>query len=163
MHELANALTIRRYSLTRLVDRPKQKGLVEHTRSSGDGRGAYATIPREEFALRRRMGKVYENAVEQLCLSQFSTDKQSTFSAALYRVAAKGAALTALRTNARRALACRCTPAQCACGVSRCRKTGILFPSLAHRYHSQTNPLPGYPGDARAQDYLLSRRTVDPR
>jgi len=97
MHELADALAIERYNLTRLVDRLEQEGLVERTRSPEDGRAAYAAITREGRALRKKMWKVYESAVAELFLSQFSTDEQSSFSAALDQVAAAARAQKALR------------------------------------------------------------------
>lgn len=97
MHELADALAIERYNLTRLVDRLEQEGLVERTRSPDDGRAAYATITKEGRALRKKMWKVYESAVAELFLNQFSTDEQSTFSAALDQVAAAARAQKALR------------------------------------------------------------------
>ncbi|CAM7685848.1 MAG: MarR family transcriptional regulator [Enterobacteriaceae bacterium] len=97
MHELADALAIERYNLTRLVDRLEQEGLVERTRSPEDGRAAYATITKEGRALRKKMWKVYESAVAELFLSQFSPDEQSTFSAALDQVAAAARAQKALR------------------------------------------------------------------
>ncbi len=97
MHELADALAIERYNLTRLVDRLEKEGLVERTRSPEDGRAAYATITKEGRALRKKMWKVYESAVAELFLSQFSTDEQSTFSATLNQVAAAARAQKALR------------------------------------------------------------------
>lgn len=97
MHELADALAIERYNLTRLVDRLEQEGLVERTRSPEDGRAAYATITKEGRALRKKMWKVYESAVAELFLNQFSTDEQSTFSAALDQVAAAARAQKAQR------------------------------------------------------------------
>ena len=93
----ADALAIERYNLTRLVDRLEQEGLVERTRSPDDGRAAYATITKEGRALRKKMWKVYESAVAELFLNQFSTDEQSTFSAALDQVAAAARAQKALR------------------------------------------------------------------
>ena len=97
MHELADALAIERYNLTRLVDRLEKEGLVERTRSPEDGRAAYATITKEGSALRKKMWKVYESAVAELFLSQFSTDEQSTFSDTLNQVAAAARAQKALR------------------------------------------------------------------
>ncbi|TWC62128.1 MarR family winged helix-turn-helix transcriptional regulator [Herbaspirillum sp. SJZ099] len=88
MHELADALAIERYNLTRLVDRLEQDGLVQRTRSAEDGRAAYATITKEGRTLRRKMWKVYESTVAEVFLSQFSADEQGKFSAALDRAAA---------------------------------------------------------------------------
>ena len=88
MHELADALAIERYNLTRLVDRLEQEGLVKRTRSIEDGRAAYASITKEGRALRRRMWKVYESTVAALFLNQFSADEQGKFAQALDRAAA---------------------------------------------------------------------------
>ncbi len=96
MHELADALAIERYNLTRLVDRLEKEGLVVRMRSPEDGRAAFATITEEGRALRKKMWKVYESAVSEHFLSQFSTDEQSTFSAALDKVAVAARAHKAL-------------------------------------------------------------------
>ena len=96
MHELADALAIERYNLTRLVDRLEKEGLVVRMRSPEDGRAAFVTITEEGRALRKKMWKVYESAVSEHFLSQFSTDEQNTFSAALDKVAAAARAHKAL-------------------------------------------------------------------
>lgn len=88
MHELADALAIERYNLTRLVDRLEQEGLVTRTRSPEDGRAAYASITKEGRALRKKMWKVYESTVAELFLNQFSADEKSTFAKSLDRAAA---------------------------------------------------------------------------
>ncbi|WP_256078528.1 MarR family winged helix-turn-helix transcriptional regulator [Massilia sp. YIM B04103] len=78
MHELADALAIERYNLTRLVDRLEQEGLVTRSRSAEDGRAAYAAITKEGRALRKKMWKVYESTVAELFLKQFSVSEQKT-------------------------------------------------------------------------------------
>ncbi|CAB3734131.1 Transcriptional regulator SlyA [Achromobacter animicus] len=88
MHELADALAIERYNLTRLVDRLEQEGLVQRARSAEDGRAAFATITKEGRALRKKMWKVYEGTVAEVFLSQFSADEQDKFAAALDQAAA---------------------------------------------------------------------------
>ncbi|MBV7500245.1 MarR family winged helix-turn-helix transcriptional regulator [Achromobacter sp. ACM05] len=88
MHELADALAIERYNLTRLVDRLEQEGLVQRARSAEDGRAAFATITKEGRALRKKMWKVYEGTVAEVFLSQFSAEEQSKFAAALDQAAA---------------------------------------------------------------------------
>src|SRR6202000_2386148 len=65
MHELADALAIERYNLTRLVDRLEGEGLVSRSRSATDGRAAFATITKEGRALRKKMWKVYEATVAE--------------------------------------------------------------------------------------------------
>ncbi|CAB3872949.1 MULTISPECIES: MarR family winged helix-turn-helix transcriptional regulator [Achromobacter] len=88
MHELADALAIERYNLTRLVDRLEQEGLVQRARSAEDGRAAFATITKEGRALRKKMWKVYEGTVAEVFLSQFSAEEQGKFAAALDQAAA---------------------------------------------------------------------------
>ncbi len=90
MHELADALAIERYNLTRLIDRLEQEGLVTRARSPQDGRAAYATITREGRALRKKMWKVYQATVADLFLARFDAAEQARFAAALD--AAAGAA-----------------------------------------------------------------------
>ncbi len=85
MHELADALVIERYNLTRLVDRLEQEGLVTRARSPEDGRAAYVTITSEGRALRKRMWKIYEAAVAELFLSEFDAAAQRDVSEALDR------------------------------------------------------------------------------
>lgn len=87
MHELADALVIERYNLTRLVDRLEHEGLVTRARSAQDGRAAYVTITAQGRALRKRMWKVYQSAVAELFLSQFDDTAQGEVSAALDRAA----------------------------------------------------------------------------
>ncbi len=85
MHELADALVIERYNLTRLVDRLEQEGLVTRARSPEDGRAAYVTITDKGRLLRKRMWKVYESAVAELFLSQFDDTAQREVSESLDR------------------------------------------------------------------------------
>ena len=87
MHELADALVIERYNLTRLVDRLEHEGLVTRARSSDDGRAAYVTITNAGRALRKRMWKIYEATVNELFLPQFDSKAQRTMSEALDRAA----------------------------------------------------------------------------
>lgn len=86
MHELADALVIERYNLTRLVDRLENEGLVTRTRSADDGRAAFVAITREGRALRKKMWKVYQATVAELFLPQFDAADQRRFAAALDRV-----------------------------------------------------------------------------
>jgi len=87
MHELADALVIERYNLTRLVDRLEQEGLVTRARSPEDGRAAYVTITDAGRVLRKRMWKIYEATVDELFLAQFDAKAQHDVSEALDRAA----------------------------------------------------------------------------
>nr|WP_019366146.1 MarR family winged helix-turn-helix transcriptional regulator [Pseudomonas luteola] len=75
MYELADVLAIERYNLTRIIDRLVNEGLVTRARSVEDGRAAYATITSKGKSLRKEMWGVYQKAVQELFLSQF-TSKQ---------------------------------------------------------------------------------------
>ncbi len=95
MHELADALAIERYNLTRLVDRLEQEGLVTRTRSATDGRAAYVSITKAGRALRKKMWKIYEATVAELFVNQFGAGEQQTMTDALDRSAAAVRALQA--------------------------------------------------------------------
>lgn len=79
MHELADQLAIERYNLTRLVDRLEAQGLVQRSRSSEDGRAAFASITDQGRELRKQMWQVYQSTVQELFLSAFSDQEQSQF------------------------------------------------------------------------------------
>jgi len=87
MHELAAALAIERYNLTRLVDRLQKEGLVTRVRSAEDGRAAFVSITREGRVLRKKMWKVYEATVADLFLAQFSAGECKAMTDALDRAA----------------------------------------------------------------------------
>ena len=87
MHELAAALAIERYNLTRLVDRLERDGLVTRVRSADDGRAALATITETGRVLRKRMWKIYQQVVADLFLSQFDEASAKSFAAGLDRAA----------------------------------------------------------------------------
>lgn len=88
MHELADALAIERYNLTRLVDRLEKDGLVTRTRSQEDGRAAFAAITDQGRALRKQMWQVYQQAVAELFLAQFDATERATLAGALERAGA---------------------------------------------------------------------------
>ncbi|NIF18182.1 MarR family transcriptional regulator [Pantoea sp. Cy-639] len=93
MHELADAMAIERYNLTRLVDRLEKDGLVTREKASEDGRGAIARITPAGRALRKTMWRVYEQSVEELFLCEFDPSQRQVFAAAL-EAAARNARLT---------------------------------------------------------------------
>ncbi|MFT9636504.1 MarR family winged helix-turn-helix transcriptional regulator [Alcaligenes phenolicus] len=87
MHELADRLVIERYNLTRLIDRLEAQGLVQRSRSSEDGRAAFASITDEGRALRKQMWQIYQSAVQELFLSAFSDQEQTQFAHGLDQAA----------------------------------------------------------------------------
>lgn len=88
MHELADALAIERYNLTRLVDRLEQENLVVRSRSAEDGRAAFVTITDAGKALRKKMWKIYQATVSENFLSQFESADRTAIALALDRAAA---------------------------------------------------------------------------
>lgn len=86
MYELADALAIERYNLTRLVDRLEKEGLVSRTRLADDGRAARVAITDKGKALRKQMWVIYQETVAELFLSQFTPEQQAEFTAALDKV-----------------------------------------------------------------------------
>ncbi|QEI08595.1 MarR family transcriptional regulator [Pigmentiphaga aceris] len=95
MHELADALAIERYNLTRLVDRLEKDGLVTRARSIDDGRAAFVTITAAGKTLRKKMWGVYKQVVDDLFLSQFEPASAKRFSKALDRASSAARALDA--------------------------------------------------------------------
>lgn len=87
MHELADALAIERYNLTRLVDKLETDRLVTRTRSMEDGRAAFVSITEDGKVLRKKMWTIYQATVADLFLAQFTGGEQQDFSAALARAA----------------------------------------------------------------------------
>ena len=87
MHELADALAIERYNLTRLVDKLETDRLVTRKRSMEDGRAAFVSITEDGKILRKKMWSVYQATVAELFLAQFGSGEQQNFSAALARAA----------------------------------------------------------------------------
>ena len=101
MNELADVMATERYNLTRLIDRLEAEGLVERSRASDDGRGAYAAITESGKVLRKKMWKIYESTVDELFLSQIEPEQRQCFADALERTA--GLAMDAgVQTRSRR-------------------------------------------------------------
>lgn len=83
MFELAEALVIERYNLTRLVDRLESEGLVSRIRAADDGRATFVEISAAGRALRKKMWKVYEQTVDELFLARFDPAARKAFARAL--------------------------------------------------------------------------------
>jgi DNA-binding MarR family transcriptional regulator len=92
MHELAALTVISRSNLTRLVDRLEAAGLVARDRDRADRRGAYAVLTGAGRAMRRRMWKVYGEAIDALFDRHLTTAETRQLRAILLRVlkAARG-------------------------------------------------------------------------
>jgi DNA-binding MarR family transcriptional regulator len=73
MHELAEHTVITRSNLTRLVDRLEAAGLVVRDRACTDRRGSYAVMSAAGQEMRRRMWRVYAQAIRELFDIHFSS------------------------------------------------------------------------------------------
>ncbi|GAB4192667.1 MAG: MarR family transcriptional regulator [Coleofasciculaceae cyanobacterium] len=65
LHELADAIVLRRSNLTRLVDRLEAAGLVCRKSCPSDRRGAFAEITEAGLAMRKQMWSVYAPSIAQ--------------------------------------------------------------------------------------------------
>jgi DNA-binding MarR family transcriptional regulator len=63
LHELADAIVLRRSNLTRLIDRLEAAGLVCRESCSSDRRGAFAVITQAGLAMRKQMWTVYSQGI----------------------------------------------------------------------------------------------------
>ena len=64
--ELADALVIEPYNMTRLLDRLETAGLLSREKAPNDRRGAVAVLTEEGRALRRRMWPHYRRAIREI-------------------------------------------------------------------------------------------------
>ena len=64
--ELAERLIVAPYTMTRLLDRLEEAGLLRREKAPGDRRGAYAVLTTEGEAARRRMWPHYQRAILEL-------------------------------------------------------------------------------------------------
>jgi DNA-binding MarR family transcriptional regulator len=85
MGELADAVTISRSGLTRLVDRIEAEGLLERSPVPDDRRAIEVVITSEGSKLLRRMWPVYERVLRE----QFETSLSRQEAAALGKALAK--------------------------------------------------------------------------
>jgi DNA-binding MarR family transcriptional regulator len=79
---------LRRYNVSRIVDRMEAEGLVRRTPSPEDARGRLVRITRKGRALRRRMWPVYAAAIEENFSERYS-EKELVQLAALLAPAAR--------------------------------------------------------------------------
>jgi len=85
MHELSVRLVVNKSSLTRLVDRMQEHGLVERQLCEDDGRGVQAVLTREGREELRRCAPTHMRGVQEH-FAQYLTDSDVI---ALQRVFAK--------------------------------------------------------------------------
>ena len=75
MREFEQWMVISRSNITRLVDRLETAGLAVRERADDDRRSAFAVLTNDGRAMRRRMWKIYGDAIDSLFLSRLSPDQ----------------------------------------------------------------------------------------
>lgn len=75
LSELANRMLLKRFNVTRLVDRLEKAGFVERVPCPQDARGAYAVLTPEGHAARKKMWPIYRDAVRACFLARLSPDE----------------------------------------------------------------------------------------
>jgi DNA-binding MarR family transcriptional regulator len=86
MGELAEAVTISRSGLTRLVDRIEAEGLLERRPAEGDRRAVEVAITPEGSKLLRRMWPVYEGVLRSEFEAKLSRQDAQALSTALAKL-----------------------------------------------------------------------------
>jgi DNA-binding MarR family transcriptional regulator len=86
MGELADAVTISRSGLTRLVDRIEADGLLERRQAPTDRRAVEAAITPEGSKLLRRMWPVYEKVLRSQFESKLTRAEATALSKALAKI-----------------------------------------------------------------------------
>jgi DNA-binding MarR family transcriptional regulator len=87
IHELADAVIISRSSLSRLLDRIEDAGLLRREPCKDDRRGAFATITPAGKRMLDRMWPVYERRLVEHFHPQLAPEDARALTAALERVA----------------------------------------------------------------------------
>ncbi|MFZ5930257.1 MAG: MarR family winged helix-turn-helix transcriptional regulator [Pseudomonadota bacterium] len=75
--ELGERMLLKKFNVTRLIDRLEKQGLVEREACDSDARGAYAVITAEGKKLRRAIWPCYRDAVREHFLKNM-TEKEMT-------------------------------------------------------------------------------------
>lgn len=86
MGELADAVTISRSGLTRLVDRIEADGLLERRPSAGDRRAIEVHITADGSKLLRKMWPVYEDVLRSEFEAKLSRSEAQALSKALAKI-----------------------------------------------------------------------------
>lgn len=84
--DIQKHMLLKRYSVTRLVERMERDGLVDRLGCADDGRGAVVRITQKGRRLRRKMWPVYAAAIEISFAARFSEDELSSLSGLLGRI-----------------------------------------------------------------------------
>jgi DNA-binding MarR family transcriptional regulator len=86
MGELADAVTISRSGLTRLVDRIEADGLLERRPSAGDRRAIEVTITPDGSKLLRKMWPVYEQVLREQFEAKLTRSEARALTKALAKI-----------------------------------------------------------------------------
>ena len=88
LHELADAIVLRRSNLTRLIDRLEAAGLVCRKSCPSDRRGAFAEITEAGLAMRQQMWSVYAPSIAQYFAIHLSDTEVDVLTKVLERLLA---------------------------------------------------------------------------
>ena len=88
LHELAEAIVLRRSNLTRLVDRLETAGLVYRESCPSDRRGAFAVITEAGLAMRQQMWPTYAQAINKYFASHLSDAETEVLTKVMRRLLA---------------------------------------------------------------------------
>jgi DNA-binding MarR family transcriptional regulator len=86
LSELGERMLLKKFSVTRLVDRMEAEGYVARTTCDSDARGTYAEITSKGKKLRRIMWPCYREAVRQCFLKHMSEKEMQMLSALIERI-----------------------------------------------------------------------------
>lgn len=76
--ELGERMLLKKFNVTRLVDRMEKQGLIAREICESDARGAYAALTAKGKKLRRAMWPCYRDAVRQHFLKNMSEEEMTT-------------------------------------------------------------------------------------
>jgi DNA-binding MarR family transcriptional regulator len=81
--ELGERMLLKKFNVTRLIDRMEKQGFVEREVCDSDARGAYAVITAEGKKLRRAMWPFYRDAVREHFLKNMNEKEIVTLASIL--------------------------------------------------------------------------------
>lgn len=84
--ELGERMLLKKFNVTRLIDRMESEGYVQRVVCDNDARGTYATITPAGKKLRRTMWPVYYDAVSEYFLKDLNDKEVKTFSKILKKI-----------------------------------------------------------------------------
>jgi len=85
-YELEDALLLKQYSVSRLVERIEKKGYLKRVACTSDGRGKRLIITKDGETLRRRMWQVYGPEIHRLFDQKLTREQSDEMSRLLGRL-----------------------------------------------------------------------------